>query len=441
MKRIRLFAAVIAVTALALTGCSSKPKETEAPKETQAKETQAPATEAKVAETEAAEAPAAETEAAEAAVVETEAAVVETEAAVAETEAAEAPAAETEAAVVETEAPVEETEAAVVETEAPVEETEEAVVETEAPVEETEAAVVETEAPVEETEEAVVETEEEADETEAPETEEEAEASGAMTYAEYVDAETDMPVTLEAYVQAKQAWYEDNADVGTSTVTIYAQDEDGGYFFYNVPCSEEDYASLEEGTKIRVSGYKAEWAGEVEVMDFEGPVEILEGDSFIADAVDVTDALADEDELIGYMNQKVTFTGMTVEPAAEQAVEEEESAGETTGGQTALERAKKAAAGAGGKTAGKEEAEDAVDAPAFLYGWDGSGAKGDDLYFKASVDGETYQFVIESSLCDEDSDVYQTVENLKVGDTIDMEGFLYWYEGAQPHITSVVVSE
>ena len=413
MKRIRLFAAVIAVTALALTGCSSKPKETEAPKETQAKETQAPATEAKVAETEAAEAPAAETEAAEAAVVETEAAVVETEAAVAETEATEAPAAETEAAVVETEAPVEETEAA----------------------------VVETEAPVEETEAAVVETEEEAVETEAPETEEEAEASGAMTYAEYVDAETDMPVTLEAYVQAKQAWYEDNADVGTSTVTIYAQDEDGGYFFYNVPCSEEDYASLEEGTKIRVSGYKAEWAGEVEVMDFEGPVEILEGDSFIADAVDVTDALADEDELIGYMNQKVTFTGMTVEPAAEQAVEEEESAGETTGGQTALERAKKAAAGAGGKTAGKEEAEDAVDAPAFLYGWDGSGAKGDDLYFKASVDGETYQFVIESSLCDEDSDVYQTVENLKVGDTIDMEGFLYWYEGAQPHITSVVVSE
>ena len=28
---------------------------------------------------------------------------------------------------------------------------------------------------------------------------------------------------------------------------------------------------------------------------------------------------------------------------------------------------------------------------------------------------------------------------LKIGDKIDMEGFLYWYEGANPHITSVVV--
>lgn len=34
MKKLRLFAAAIAVTALALTGCSSSKKETEAPKET-----------------------------------------------------------------------------------------------------------------------------------------------------------------------------------------------------------------------------------------------------------------------------------------------------------------------------------------------------------------------------------------------------------------------
>ena len=35
--------------------------------------------------------------------------------------------------------------------------------------------------------------------------------------------------------------------------------------------------------------------------------------------------------------------------------------------------------------------------------------------------------------------VYNAVENLKVGDVIDMEGFLYWYEGMNPHITSVKV--
>ena len=53
--------------------------------------------------------------------------------------------------------------------------------------------------------------------------------------------------------------------------------------------------------------------------------------------------------------------------------------------------------------------------------------------------GNTYTFVIEYYLCNETTDVYQTVTNLKVGDTIDMEGFLYWYNGSQPHITSVVV--
>ena len=29
--------------------------------------------------------------------------------------------------------------------------------------------------------------------------------------------------------------------------------------------------------------------------------------------------------------------------------------------------------------------------------------------------------------------------SLKVGDVVDMEGFLYWYQGVNPHITSVTV--
>ena len=28
---------------------------------------------------------------------------------------------------------------------------------------------------------------------------------------------------------------------------------------------------------------------------------------------------------------------------------------------------------------------------------------------------------------------------LKKGDVVDMEGFLYWYEGVNPHITAVTV--
>ena len=74
-----------------------------------------------------------------------------------------------------------------------------------------------------------------------------------------------------------------------------------------------------------------------------------------------------------------------------------------------------------------------------MYGWDGSGSEGDDLYFNAAKDGKVYTFVVESYLCGPDSDVYKAVKELKAGDTIDMEGFLYWYEGMQPHITSVTV--
>ena len=68
-----------------------------------------------------------------------------------------------------------------------------------------------------------------------------------------------------------------------------------------------------------------------------------------------------------------------------------------------------------------------------------SGSEGDDLYFNVSSNGETYTFLVESYLCDKDSDVYKAVKNLQIGDTIDAEGFLYWYEGVNPHITAITV--
>ena len=159
------------------------------------------------------------------------------------------------------------------------------------------------------------------------------------------------------------------------------------------PCSQEDYDKLVPGTKIKVTGFKSEWSGEVEITD--ATYEIEDTDTFVADAKDVTDLLG-KDELIDYQNQFVSFKGMTVEAA-----------------------------------------NDAGDA--FLYKWDGSGTEGDDLYFNVSLDGNTYTFTVESYLCDKDSDVYKAVQNLKVGDVVDMEGFLYWYEGVNPHITSVSV--
>ena len=235
-----------------------------------------------------------------------------------------------------------------------------------------------------------------AEEEAAPEETAEAaaeEGAGAdvMTYEEYVAADLETEVTIETYVQAKQSWWEDKA-------TLYTQDEDGAYFIYNLACSEEDYEKLVPGQKIKVTGYKSEWSGEVEIVD--GTFEIEEG-NFIAEPVDVTDLLG-KDELIDYQNQYVTFKGMTVVAAGQD--------------------------------------DDGKDVP-FLYNWDGSGEKGNDLYFNVSLNDETYTFTVESYLCDENSDVYQAVEALQIGDVIDMEGFLYWYEGVNPHITAVTAAE
>ena len=213
-------------------------------------------------------------------------------------------------------------------------------------------------------------------------------SEGVMTYAEYVAADLDSEVVIETYVQAKQSWWDNQA-------TVYTQDKDGAYFLYNMACSEEDYEKLTPGTKIKVTGYKSEWSGEVEITD--ATFEIEEG-SYISPAEDVT-ALLGTDELINHQNEFVSFKGMTVEASAD---------------------------------------ADGNEVP-FLYSWDGSGQDGNDLYFNVSLDGETYTFTVESDLCDNTTDVYKTVQSLQVGDTVDMEGFLYWYEGVNPHITSVTV--
>lgn len=260
---------------------------------------------------------------------------------------------------------------------------------TEAPAEEENAEPEEEAAEEAPAEDAAVEdaAEEETADAEAADAEEKSE--GVMTYAEYVAADLETEVVVETYIQAKQAWWEED---GQGKATFYTQDQDGAYFIYDMFCTEEEYEELAVGTKIKVTGYKAEWSGEVEITD--ASYEIEDG-SYVAEALDVTDKLG-ADDLVDYQNQYVSFKDMTVEAA------------------------------------------DDSDA-AYLYKWDGSGSEGDDLYFNVSSNGQTYTFTVESYLCDSTTDVYKAVKELKVGDTVDMEGFLYWYEGANPHITAVTV--
>ena len=223
-----------------------------------------------------------------------------------------------------------------------------------------------------------------------------AEGAAVMTHEEYIAAELETEVTVETYVQATQSWWD-------GKISVYAQSEDGAYFIYNMTCSEEDAAKLVEGAKIKVTGYKAALAGEVEIGE-GATFEFVDGDAFVAEAEDVT-ALLGKDELADHMNAKIAIKDA--------------------------------------KVAASKKADDETEYP-FLYSWDGSGTREDnnvgaDLYFNIEVDGQVYTMTVESYLCNNSTEVYQAVENLKIGDTIDLEGFLYWYEGANPHITNVTV--
>ena len=202
-----------------------------------------------------------------------------------------------------------------------------------------------------------------------------AKSEGVMTYAEYAAAALDSEVVIEAYVQATQSWWDNK-------ITVYAQDKDGAYFLYEMQCAEADAAKLVPGTKIKVTGYKGEWAGEVEVMD--ATFEFAGDTKYIAEPVDAT-AWLGTDELIKHQNQLAIFKGMTVE-----AIEYK------------------------------------------------NGEPGDDIYVTVSKDGNKYDFCVERYLTDPETEVYKAVGALAVGDTVDVTGFIYWYEGVNTHITGIV---
>lgn len=208
-------------------------------------------------------------------------------------------------------------------------------------------------------------------------TEPQPEDDGVMSYADYAAAALDDEVTVVTYVQAHQSWWDDK-------VTVYCQDQDGAIFLYELACSEEDAAKLTEGVQIKVTGFKSQWAGETEIID--ATFEFVEGgDLFVAAPKDLTDKLG-TDELIDYQNQKVIFTDMTVVSVAFKN-----------------------------------------DQP------------GDDIYLTLSKDDAEYSFCLEYYLNGSDQEFYDLVSGLEAGQVVDVEGFLYWYEGANTHITSVTV--
>ena len=207
-----------------------------------------------------------------------------------------------------------------------------------------------------------------------------------MSYDEFAAAEQDSAVIVDTYVQATESWWDNK-------ISLHAQSPDGAYYIYEMACSEEDAAKLVPGQKIRVSGTKAVWNGLVEISD--PTFELLEGDSFVAEPIDLA-ALLGTEEISAHMNQFFTLTDAKI--------------------------------------------VDKGDGAAFFYNWDNSGADGDcDLYFDAEVNGQKCTFVVRRYLTAPGGEVYEAVKNLKVGDTVDIQGYLYWYEGPQPHISAITV--
>ncbi len=201
-----------------------------------------------------------------------------------------------------------------------------------------------------------------------------AKSEGVMTYAEYEAAALQSAVVVECYVQAHQSWWDNK-------ITVYAQDPDGAYFLYEMTCSEEDAAKLVPGTKIKVTGTKAEWSGEVEIVDCT--FEIVTDGTWIAEAFDAT-ALLGTDELIKHQNKLAIFKGVTIE-----AIEYK------------------------------------------------NGEPGDDIYVTVGYNGASYDFCVERYLTDPDTEVYKAFATLAAGDKVDITGFIYWYNGVNTHITGV----
>lgn len=213
--------------------------------------------------------------------------------------------------------------------------------------------------------------------------------SGVMSFQAFLAAEDDSPVTVEGYVQAK----EERRD---GCCGLYMQNEEGAYYLSRLRCTQQEYDTLKTGRKIRVNGYKSHWNDAIEISD--ASFTLLEG-NLIAEAEDVT-ALIGSDALLQHQNEKVAFSGMTVEVMPD--------------GHSVWYR-----------------------------GWDNTAPAEEDseLWFRASSGGMVCDFTIKPSLCENRDEVLETLQQLQAGDRVDLTGFLRFYNGALPRITAITQSE
>ena len=217
-------------------------------------------------------------------------------------------------------------------------------------------------------------------------------SEGAMTHEEYREAEIDSDVVIDAYVQ--QLSYNET----DGYMNLFLMDLDGAYYAYRMNVEADQAEKIKLGTRLKVSGIKIAWSGEVEISD--GKYEILD-DCFIAPCLDASLFINDAEALERIMNARILLEGAVVAPSID---------------------------------------ADAKEQP-FLYKWNGSGTEGDDIYFNIVYGANLLTVTVESDECGAETEVYKAVQQLKVGDVIDIKAFLYWYEGPQPHVYEVNKSD
>lgn len=201
--------------------------------------------------------------------------------------------------------------------------------------------------------------------------------TAANTYADFVAAANDTELELLMSVQAHESWWD-------GKVTVYAQDDNGGYLVYEMLADEATANALTPGTLIRVKGYKSEWSGEIELVDATCEIIVGAYDGKVYDAEDLTSLIGNNDELAKHMNAKAAFKNLTV------------------------------------------------------VSYDAMTSDSDGYLNVTDANGTAITFVVRRYLTPEGSDVANAVAALAAGDVIDLTSFLYWYEGPQARIIEVV---
>lgn len=222
------------------------------------------------------------------------------------------------------------------------------------------------------------------------------EVNDVLSYAEYVATADGETVTISGIISGRCTF-----DTSKNAASFYLQDQDGGYYIYNLPCTATEYEeTLTVGTEIKVTGYKTSWSGEVEIAGSQSGEEAtfeVVGTGSVEPKLVTMDGLAD------VPNQYVKLENLTV-------------VGQTDANENTL---------------------------ACFHNWDNSGTSsiGTDLYYTVTDGTTTYQFVVEAWLENTQygSETYQAVEGLSIGDIINIEGFAYTYNNPQVQTTKVTV--